>query len=63
MRKNIEALITSDFNANQVANETGLPRNTVYRIFSREANLDNITLKNAEILSAFWESCETKKEI
>lgn len=54
MRDNIIKLINSGITAHKVAKETGLPRNTVYRIFRGEAELDNITLKNAEVLSDYF---------
>ncbi len=63
MRKNIESLINSGITAHQVASDTGIPRNTAYRIFSGEANIDNITLKNAEILSNYWEEIKMTKQI
>lgn len=54
MRKNIEKLINSGITAHTVAVDTGIPRNTAYRIFSGEAKIDNITLKNAEILNDYF---------
>lgn len=54
MRKNIELLIASGITANQVANEANIARNTVYRIFNGEAALDNVSLKNAEILNEYY---------
>src|SRR5690625_3059410 len=54
MRKNIERLIKSGITAHRVALETKTPRNTAYRIFSGEAKIDNITLKNAEILNEYY---------
>ena len=55
MRENIIKLIESSVPALQVSKETGIPQNTVYRIFKGEASLDNITLKNAELLNKFYE--------
>ncbi len=55
MRKNIIKLIESSVPALQVSKATGIPQNTVYRIFKGEASLDNITLKNAELLNKFYE--------
>lgn len=54
MRENITNLINSRITAHTVSVETGLPRNTVYRIFSGEANLDNVSLKNAEVLNDYY---------
>lgn len=58
MRKNIEKLIASGITAYRVSKETGIPLNTATRIFSGEANLDNITLKNAEILNNYYKKLE-----
>jgi len=55
MRENIKKLIDSGIPALQVSKATGIPQNTVYRIFKGEASLDNITLKNAELLNKFYE--------
>jgi predicted transcriptional regulator len=61
MRDKILSLINSgEFNANEVATKTGIPTTTVYRIFNGEANLDNVTLKNAEKLAAFWEQNKSR---
>lgn len=60
MRENIEHLINSGVSAYRVSKETGIPNNTVVRIFSGEAKIDNITLKNAEILSNYWEENKMK---
>lgn len=54
MRNNIINLINSGITAHTVAVDTGIPRNTVYRIFSGEAKMDNVTLKNAEILNDYY---------
>lgn len=61
MRKNIIKLINSGITAHRVSNETELPRNTAYRIFSGEAKLDNVSLRNAEILNEFY--LKNKEEI
>lgn len=55
MRENIIKLIESGIPALKVSKLTGIPQNTVYRIFKGEAALDNITLKNAELLNKFYE--------
>lgn len=59
IRTNIERLIESDITAHTVAKETGIARNTAYRILDGEASIDNITLKNAEILAEYWEQKKT----
>lgn len=55
MRKNIEQLIKSGITAHTVAAETGLPRNTVYRIFTGETKLSNVKFGTIEILNKYWE--------
>lgn len=60
LRSNIEALIGSGVSAYSVSKATGIPNNTVVRIFRGEAKLDNITLRNAEILSNYWEEMNKK---
>lgn len=54
MRKNIETLIASGVTAHKVSKETDIPKNTAYRIFKGEASLDNISLRNAEILNDYF---------
>lgn len=61
LRKNIESLIASGISAYSVAKATGMPNSTVVRIFRGEAKLDNITLKNAELLSSYWERIEKEE--
>lgn len=63
MRKNIEQLINSGLSAYKVSKETGIPNNTVVRIFKGEASIDNITLKNAEKLSNYWEELDMTKDM
>lgn len=60
MRENIKQLIVSGLSAYRISKDTGIPNNTVVRIFSGEAKIDNITLKNAEILSKYWEENKMK---
>lgn len=54
MRNNILKLIKSGITAHQVAADTGLPRNTVYRIFSGETKLDNVKFSTTEILNKYY---------
>lgn len=61
LREEIEELINSNISAHKVAKETGISRNTVYRIFRKESALGNITLENAEKLVAYWRKCKTSK--
>lgn len=58
IRQNIEFLMNSGVSAYSVSKATGIPNNTVVRIFRGEAKLDNITLRNAELLSNYWEKIQ-----
>ena len=58
MRKNVESLINSSITAHQVAADTGLPRNTVYRIFTGETILSNVKFGTIEILNNYWEELD-----
>lgn len=59
IRENIEKLIASGITAYRVSKETGIPLNTATRIFNRSTGLDNITLRNAELLSEFYKKIES----
>lgn len=62
MRENIIKLMQSGISAHTVALRTGIPRNTVYRLFSGESKLDNITLTVAEKLNNYYEEIENMKK-
>jgi len=55
MRELIQKLLDSKLSSLQIAKETGVPQSTIYRMRSKERSLDNLTLKNAELLSEFAE--------
>lgn len=55
MRELIQKLFDSDLSSLHIAKQTGVPQSTIYRIRSEERSLDNLTLKNAELLSGFAE--------
>lgn len=55
MRKNIEELINSGITAHQVAVDTGIARNGLYRLFRGETDIDNLKFITAETLSNYWE--------
>lgn len=55
MRNNIEALLETGISAYRVAKDTGLPENTVGRLFRGETPLDNIRFSLAEALSNYYE--------
>lgn len=54
MRNNINKLISSGITAHTVAVDTGLPRNTVYRIFSGETDLNNVKFSTMEELNKYY---------
>lgn len=53
MRELIQKLLDSKLSSLQIAKETGVPQSTIYRMRSKERSLDNLTLKNAELLYEF----------
>ncbi len=55
MRELIQKLFDSDLSSLHIAKQTGVPQSTIYRIRKNERSLDNLTLKNAELLSEFAE--------
>ena len=55
IRKNIEALLESGITAHAVSKATGIPRNSVYKLYKGISSIDNITLRNAELMSEFYE--------
>lgn len=63
MRKNIEQLINSGLSAYKVSKETGITLSVVQKIFNGTSSLDNISLKNAEILSNYWEGLDMIKDM
>lgn len=63
MRKNIEKLIKSGITAYRVSKDTEMPLNTATRIFSGQTRLDNITLRNAEILNDYYLSLVDTYEV
>ena len=62
MRKNVESLINSSITAHQVAADTGLPRNTVYRIFTGETELSNVKFGTIEKLNKYWKGLVEEME-
>lgn len=54
LRKNIEKLLQSNVTAYRISKDTNIPLNSVTRLIKGETELDNITLKNAEILSKYY---------
>lgn len=60
LRKNISALINSDFTAYRISRETDISLSVIQKILNGTSKLDNISLKKAEILSKFWEEYKMK---
>ncbi len=54
MRENIEILINSGITAHTVAVDAGLPRNTVYRIFSGKTEIGNVKFSTIEKLNEYY---------
>lgn len=55
MRELIQKLLDSDLSSLHISKQTGVPQSTIYRMRNKERSLDNLTLKNAELLSEFAE--------
>ncbi|MDU0236887.1 DNA-binding protein [Staphylococcus aureus] len=53
MRNQIQKLLDSDLSSLQISKETGVPQNTIQRMRKKERSLDNMSLKNAELLYNF----------
>ncbi|ATV03881.1 TPA: DNA-binding protein [Staphylococcus aureus] len=53
MRNQIQKLLDSDLSSLQISKETGVPQNTIHRMRKKERSLDNMSLKNAELLYNF----------
>lgn len=61
LRKNIEALIKSDITAYRISKDTGISLSVVQKILNKTSKLDNVSLKNAEILSDYWMENKSKE--
>lgn len=53
MRKVIQNLLDSDLSSLQISKQTGVAQSTIYRMRTKSRSLDNLTLKNAELLYQF----------
>ena len=58
MRQNIEKLIASDITPYRISKDTGIPLSMIQKIKNGTSKLDNISLRVAEKLSAYWETVE-----
>ena len=54
MRGSIENLIESGITAYRISKDTGISLSVVKKILNGTSKLDNLSLKNAEILAAYW---------
>lgn len=62
MRELIQKLLDSKLSSLQIAKETGVPQSTIYRMRSKERSLDNLSLKNAELLYNYQKGIEKMDE-
>lgn len=62
MRELIQKLLDSKLSSLQIAKETGVPQSTIYRMRSKERSLDNLSLKNAELLYNYQKRIEKMDE-
>lgn len=53
MRELIRKLFDSDLSSLHISKQTGVPQSTIHRMRKNERSLDNMSLKNAELLYNF----------
>ncbi|EZZ53726.1 DNA-binding protein [Staphylococcus aureus] len=53
MRELIQKLFDSDLSSLHISKQTGVPQSTIHRMRKNERSLDNMSLKNAELLYNF----------
>lgn len=66
MRKQIEELLKSEVTGYRIAKKTGIGESVISNLRSGKRNLDNISLKNAELLAQFkndWDLYTNAKQI
>ncbi|HCT1241757.1 TPA: DNA-binding protein [Staphylococcus aureus] len=56
MRNQIQKLLDSDLSSLHISKQTGVPLSTIHRMRKKERSLDNMSLKNAELLYKFANS-------
>ncbi|HEI7212423.1 TPA: DNA-binding protein [Staphylococcus aureus] len=56
MRNQIQKLLDSDLSNLHISKQTGVPQSTIHRMRKNERSLDNMSLKNAELLYKFANS-------
>ncbi len=53
IRNQIQKLLDSDLSSLHISKQTGVPQSTIHRMRKNERSLDNMSLKNAELLYKF----------
>lgn len=53
MRNQIQKRLDSDLSSLHISKQTGVPQSTIHRMRKNERSLDNMSLKNAELLYKF----------
>ncbi|HCY1273013.1 TPA: DNA-binding protein [Staphylococcus aureus] len=53
MRNQIQKLLDSDLSSLHISKQTGVPQSAIHRMRKNERSLDNMSLKNAELLYKF----------
>ncbi|HDK7402177.1 TPA: DNA-binding protein [Staphylococcus aureus] len=53
MRNQIQKLLDSDLSSLHISKQTRVPQSTIHRMRKNERSLDNMSLKNAELLYKF----------
>lgn len=54
MRENITKLMNTNISVYRIAKESGIPENTVRRLWKGESSIDNVTLSLAEKLNDYY---------
>ncbi|WP_369598104.1 hypothetical protein, partial [Staphylococcus haemolyticus] len=63
MRKQIEELLKSEVTGYRIAKKTGIGESVISNLRSGKRNLDNISLKNAELLYNYQKEIEKMNEL
>uniref|UniRef100_UPI00214DA385 hypothetical protein n=1 Tax=Staphylococcus haemolyticus TaxID=1283 RepID=UPI00214DA385 len=63
MRKQIEELLKSEVTGYSIAKKTGIGESVISNLRSGKRNLDNISLKNAELLYNYQKEIEKMNEL
>lgn len=63
IRRNLEALITSNVSAYRIGKDLNIPSSMIKKIRLGTVKIDNITLLKAEILSSYYEKLKKEGEL